>query len=48
MVTGSAQVVALRAGTHSLRLRPRTATREVAEIVITDDPRWWPVEGMRK
>ncbi len=48
MITGSPEVFALQAGKYTLRLRPRTQHAQVAEIVITDDPSWWPVEGMRK
>jgi hypothetical protein len=48
MITGSPELFALKAGKHTLRLRPRTESSQVAELVITDDPSWWPVEGMRK
>jgi hypothetical protein len=48
MSTGSPEVFALKAGKHTLRVRPKTPTSQIAEIVITDDPSWWPVEGMRK
>lgn len=48
MITGSPQLFTLAAGEHTLRVRTRTPTSTVAKIVITDDPAWWPVEGMRK
>jgi hypothetical protein len=48
MITGSPQIFSLKAGKHILRVRPETPTSQIAEIVITDDPSWWPVEGMRK
>jgi len=48
MATGSPQLFALKAGRHTLRVRPRTPTSQIAEIVITDDPSWWPVEGMKR
>jgi hypothetical protein len=48
MITGSPQIFSLKAGKHILQVRPRTPTSQIAEIVITDDPSWWPVEGMRK
>jgi hypothetical protein len=46
-VAGSPQVFALKAGTHTLRVLPQTPTAAVAELVVTDDPTWWPVEAMR-
>jgi hypothetical protein len=46
MVTGSPQVFELSAGEHVLQVRPRTPRSPVAGIVITDDPSWWPVQGM--
>jgi hypothetical protein len=43
MTTGSPQVFALKAGKHRLGARARTPQSQVAEIVVTDDPTWWPV-----
>ena len=48
MTTGSPQLFTLTAGEHTLRVRTRTPTSSVAKIVVTDDPAWWPVKGMRK
>jgi len=48
MITGSPQLFTLTAGEHTLRVRTKTPTSTVAKIVITDDPVWWPVEGMKK
>jgi len=48
MITGSPELFTLNAGKHTLRVRTKTPTSRIAEIVVTDDPSWWPVEGMRK
>ncbi len=44
--TGTPQTVAIKTGKHTLRVAGKTRTSRVAEIVITDDPSWWPVTGM--
>ncbi|MHC4174546.1 MAG: hypothetical protein ACYTBX_04435 [Planctomycetota bacterium] len=48
MITGSPQLFTLTVGEHTLRARTKTPTSSVAKLVVTDDPAWWPVEGMRK
>jgi len=48
MVTGSPELFELEKGRHALRLKPKTAASVLSAIVITDDPTWWPVEGMRQ
>ena len=48
MVTGSPELFELEKGHHTLCLKPKTATSIVSAITVTDDPTWWPVEGMRK
>jgi fibronectin type 3 domain-containing protein len=48
MITGSPQLFTLTASEHTLRVRTKTPTSSLAKIVITDDPTWWPVEGMKK
>ena len=48
MITGSPQLFTLTAGENTLRVHIKTPTSSLAKIVITDDPTWWPVEGMRK
>ena len=46
-VTGSPEVFSLKAGKHTFRLVAKTPASQAAEIVITDDPTWSPVERMR-
>lgn len=46
MVTGSPELFRLKAGKHTLRLRMDAGPSLIAGIVITDDPSWYPVEGM--
>jgi hypothetical protein len=46
MVTGSPQGFELDVGEHVLQVCPRTARSPIAGIAITDDPSWWPVQGM--
>ena len=47
-ITGSPQVFELRAGEHTMQVRPKTRESVVAGIVISDDPTYWPVEGMKQ
>ena len=47
-ITGSPQVFELGAGEHTLQVRPRTPKSVLAGIVISDDPTYWPVEGMKQ
>jgi hypothetical protein len=43
---GSPERFFLKAGEHVLRAEPRTPISQIADIVVTDDPTWWPVAGM--
>ena len=42
-VAGSPELFDLTEGRHSLTLVPRTATSAVAQVVVTNDPTWWPL-----
>jgi len=44
--TGTPQLFRIPAGKHTLQAVARSKTANAAEIVITDDPSWWPVTGM--
>ena len=46
-VSGTPQIFRLAAGKHTLRAVAKSRTANAAEIVVTDDPSWWPVTGMR-
>lgn len=48
MKTGTPELIQLKAGRHTLRLKSRTKTARFAELVITDDPSFMPVEGMSR
>ncbi len=45
--TGSPELFEIGAGRHTLRLLPRTPTSRIADVVITNDPSWWPMVGFR-
>jgi len=45
--TGSPELFRIGAGRHTLRLVAQTPTAQVAQVVITDDPTWYPVTGFR-
>ncbi|NLD73002.1 MAG: hypothetical protein GX649_09850, partial [Chloroflexi bacterium] len=44
---GSPQPFTLSKGNHTLRLIAHTPTSRVGEVVVTNDPAWWPLEGFR-
>jgi len=46
-VTGSPEVFEIAPGRHTLRIVPRTPTARLAEVVLTNDPTWWPMTGFR-
>ncbi len=46
-VTGSPELFQIGAGRHTLRLVPRTPWARIADVVLTNDPAWWPVKGFR-
>jgi hypothetical protein len=46
-VDGTPECFFLSAGEHTVRLVPRTPRAKLLEIMITDDPSWWPVEEMK-
>ena len=45
--SGSPTLFRLSQGNHDLRLIAHTPTSRVAEVVVTNDPTWWPLEGYR-
>lgn len=45
-ITGTPQIFRIAAGRHTLRAVAKSEAANTAEIVITDDPSWWPVAGM--
>ncbi len=46
-VTGSPELFNLTRGRHTLALVAKTATAWLGDVVITDDPTWWPMEGFK-
>ncbi len=45
-VTGSPQRFSIKAGSHVLRLGARSDSANFAQVMISDDPSWDPIEGM--
>lgn len=45
--TGSPELFQLEEGRHDLRLVARTPGAQVGQVVITNDPAWYPVQGFR-
>jgi len=46
-VTGSPELFDLTQGRHTLRLVAKTPTARLGDVVITNDPTWWPMEGFK-
>ena len=44
--TGTPQRFNLKAGRHTINLNSASDKANVAQVMITDDPSWYPVEGM--
>ena len=47
IVAGSPQVFSFKKGKHSITFKLTEGKAPVGEVVITNDPSWWPVNSMK-